>query len=389
MQGGVEIDQGNNEVSIGENLCGLRNGNACGVDGGELVAELNIAGRIHADVARAGADDFVAGAEVFEKAGAFVVDNEIAISIKHGVAVAIQDIGCFINLRQVNPQAVCSYAKLACDGDRLVVGSITGVGFGRVKFPHKNRASFTGQAGGWKQRFRRCGCQVGSCRDGVGPGLNVCWKIGVDCLQLTHPQSGVAVRIVAETVSEDRWIIGCYGSEPVAQGVVENDIPRGAEGQEAGGIFAAVAHLGEIPIGGAFAFDVIDTRRVGEAQNQVAGSVDDFDARSENEIGRSRNTKESGDDVIFIVHEIGSIRVDLIAEGNVHDAAVVGDVVKFVALNHDGGGAIGGAGNRVDLDGGIRARGAKMNHSLEFSFKRTAAGIVVVARDIRYHREIK
>ena len=167
--------------------------------------------------------------------------------------------------------------------------------------------------------------------------MNVCWKISVDCLQLTHPQSGVAVRIVAETVSEERWIIGCYGSEPVAQGVVENDIPRGAKGQEAGGIFAAVAHLGEIPIGGAFAFDVIDTRRVGEAQNQVAGSVDDFDARSKNEIGRSGNTEESGDDVIFIVHEIGSVRVDLIAEGNVHDAAVVGDVVKFVALNHDGG----------------------------------------------------
>ena len=153
-----------------------------------MVAELNIARGIHADVAGAGANDFESRAQVFEETGALFFDDEIAICINQGIAIGIQDIGCFINLRQVNPKAVSCYAKLTGGGDRLIVGSITGVWFRRVELTHANGAGFPGQAGGGKHRFRGSPREVGTGGDGVGPGLEIDRKIGVDRLQLGQPQ---------------------------------------------------------------------------------------------------------------------------------------------------------------------------------------------------------
>ena len=76
------------------------------------------------------------------------------------------------------------------------------------------------------------------------------------------------------------------GREAVAQRVVEDQISLRTKSQHTGCLARPVAPGGKVPVGIRESLEVRRARRVGEAEDQVSGPIDNLDAGHENEPGR-------------------------------------------------------------------------------------------------------
>ena len=284
-------DHGNGEVIRLEHRGGHGHGHAGRVDGGELVAQPHVTPGIDIDPAGAGADNLEAGATVGGGCG--------------------------------NPDGVGGL-PVRTNGRRRAGGRR--VRDGGIKLANQHRA-FARRQRALRQHGSPAGRgKIRARRDAIRPRLGVHRQVRIEGHQRGEPHGRMAV------VGRHR-----HGIEAIAEGVVENDIARRAQGEHAGRAFAAVAEATEIPVargeGGR-----VSIGRVGGAEIQITRAVDDFHAGSEHEFsGQSGRIGGSGEqsrrDGGFIrVDEGLGIRVHRVAQGRVQ-ISTTGDVVKPVSLD--------------------------------------------------------
>ena len=196
-----------------KNPCGIWQGDARGVDGGERIAKLDIFRGGDVNIPGAGANDFI---------------TRPAIRCRAGYA-----------------NGVGSLAVLA---DRGICPRGGGVWNGGIKFSHENRS--LADKRGCRRNFAVAGgSQVGSGSHSVAPRLEIYRKICVERFRGCQPHRGVSC-------------IGCdgYRIKAVAQGVVKNQIARRTKGQDAWSRFGSVSEVGEIPVGSRERLDIGGSR---------------------------------------------------------------------------------------------------------------------------------
>ena len=177
--------------------------------------------------------------------------------------------------------------------------------------------------------------------------------------------------------------------EPVAQGIIEDQVAGGAKRQHARGLTRAVTPSGQIPIGIGQALDVGSAGYVGQPKTQVARCVGNFHSRRDDEDARESwpRGQQAGYDVGLARVQVSRVVcIDSIAQGAVHHAAR--RLINTKGLGQDGGTTIDGAADCRDANIVPHARGTQVQGAFKLSVESAGTGSGVGSGNIFTHREI-